>query len=877
MSPSELVGQAIEKPSEAAFLLATAPSRAGISQAFFEVVYDLYSQDHAKLRDLEGMTAAVLKYGDDRALGYRCKGIVERSAGRWQTSAAAFLRAGSLALNPISQLSFKIGAIDSLARAGKVSDAVKLGHELADRLGELGETGLALRARLNIGYALMEQDRFQEAAQELQGLPDQLQANDYLVDAASSSLALSTCLLFSGETKAARDMAAWAEAQASEQGSHLLAAIAEANLAYTDILFGNPDLAVARLIELKTKHAEEPVELARVLEYLGDAYGAMGLFREAIDAYKEAESVNEGVSQLHRAHIKMGLGLAEAGQGKLEMARECFQFAVEGYKRLSNLPWLAAAEGESVAIDLELGNPGAKRRLLGVLQRARLRAYPVHLCRILIESAEHGGSDSELKEAEALAKRWHLPSLGWRIHAERARRVQGAARLREYRKMFRMMEADHLRVSSFAARQTFFTGKQVPLRDYVEELLAHPSKRRLSEALNVLARSRGIALLDEVLSARKASVSDSVRQSLVELREHLSSTPQTPSGNGTRKLSPYVKDLDHWQRRWIEETFEMEASSESATGTISVPEDSFLYVQSRKQIRIASNSGVLNVPLPDQSLQKRLNWMQYDLLAPQADPGASPAQAMKQLKELGELVLGPIVSSGKTLGICPEGALWNIPWIACLDAMGATNDLELRLHPGLRGTTAPVAGRPAMLWIASHSDLPQAQREAEQFLEIHPDALICRSAAEVRRVMRTTKVGLLHVVSHSRHRSTHPMFSTLDFTDGPVFAAEVARSGLRASLVTLSGCDTGRMSGENSLEPDGLVRAFLACGAGYVVGSAWPLDDESAMRFYSRFFKSYGSAANIHESLREAREAVRQWRDHPYYWAFPLLFSGYQS
>jgi CHAT domain-containing protein len=250
---------------------------------------------------------------------------------------------------------------------------------------------------------------------------------------------------------------------------------------------------------------------------------------------------------------------------------------------------------------------------------------------------------------------------------------------------------------------------------------------------------------------------------------------------------------------------------------------------------------------------------------------------MKQLKEIGEFLLGPILDEGRSIGACPEGILWSVPWLACLDAMGVERDLELRLHPGLRGGTPTVSERPTMLWVAAHPDLPQAQEEANQFLAQHPDASVCRSASEVRTVMGTASVGLLHVISHARHRASHPMFSTLDFTDGPVFAAEIARSGLRAELVTLSGCDTGRISGENSLEPDGLVRAFLACGAGYVVGSAWPLDDEAAMRFYSAFFRIFASTSDIHNSLRAARSTVREWKDHPYYWAFPLLFAGYRS
>jgi hypothetical protein len=286
---------------------------------------------------------------------------------------------------------------------------------------------------------------------------------------------------------------------------------------------------------------------------------------------------------------------------------------------------------------------------------------------------------------------------------------------------------------------------------------------------------------------------------------------------------------------------------------------------------------LLEMESSDSDLESEMDWLNFDIIAPMADPKISGESVLAELQSLGDRFIRPLILGQKCIGVCPDGQLWRIPWLACADMVGESIDLEIRLHPGLSGFLPKMEGLQPMVWVAEHEDLPRARDEAERFLELYPDAQVCRTAAEVRDVLKSGRGSLLHVISHSRHRPIHPMFSSLDFTDGSIMAAEIARSGLRVGMVTLSGCDTARLSGVNRFEPDGLVRAFLARGAGYVVGSAWPLDDEAAMKFYSHFYEAFVVEANIHQSLRHARQAVRQWKSHPYFWAFPLLYAGYQS
>ncbi|AIE84745.1 hypothetical protein OP10G_1377 [Fimbriimonas ginsengisoli Gsoil 348] len=846
---------------------------AGLSEAFFTRVLRLFAADHGKLVGLPKVARLVVRYGDDPALGHRCVAIIDRVKGRWIPSAEAFIRAGDSATHPRDQLAFKTGAIDGLARGGRVQEAIALGQSLIEGLTAEHEDGLAARASLNVAYALMQQDRYQEAWQTVSGLPERLLSAGYETDAASARLAQSTSLLFGGDVSQAREAAERAASEAEALGLDQLANIARGNIAYADLLAGDPDLAISALVELREKNVDAPVEMARSLEYLGDAFSAMNLWIEAVDAYRETLALGSVVQPLHQAHLHLGIGQTLMASGQAEAGLVELAKASRRYLALGNRVWHAAAETDRAEAERFLGKKIAKPRIESAVREAREAGSPYHLCRALISSASGGGPDSHLDEAAAILRRNAFPRLVWRVHAERARRATGAGRLKHHRRMLAAVIAEQARISSYAARLGHLRDKAEALRTYLDDLLAHPTPAHVKEAIGVVSRSRAVTLLDELLRGRSTELPPEAAERLRALRVELNEGESDNPTQGTRRRSGTHDRLDRMQRKWVEETISVERSATLA-GLLPVS-DSLVMVEGSTRLRALTTSGVVEFGDPD--LAGKLEWLAYDLLSPMLDRKADPIPAMEGLRQLGETLLRPLLRHGPALGICPEGTLWRVPWLACLDAIGAESDLELRMHPGLRGKDPSPGGKGAMLWVAEHQDLPWVGEEAKMFLRYFPGAQVCRTAEEARKGMVNADVSILHVISHARHRWRHPMFSSLDFTDGPVLAAEIARSGLRAELVTLSGCDTGRLSDTNHHEPDGLVRAFLACGAGFVVGSAWPLDDEAAVHLYQSFYNSISKDLNVHVSLRKARQDVQNWQSHPYFWASPLLYGGYRS
>lgn len=852
MTAAEIVDAIAGDPTRAKSILRQHQPTPGISAAFFGHVLRLFAADHATLCRLTGAARVMVQGGDDPALDHRSLAIVLRAQGCWLASAREFVRAGETSDHPRDRLAFQTGAIDGLARSGRVDAAISLAERLRTGLSELGETALAARVSLNLGYALMQQDRYTEAISTLKGVPETLEGAGYLTDAASAHLALSTSLLFGGDLSDAHAEGETALQRALDEDLLQLADIAQGNVAYADLLRGDADLAVQSLLDLRERQRGAPIELARTLEYLGDAYATMNLWEEATDTYREALETVE-VQPLHRAHLRLGLGKSLIAAGQVAEGRTEASRAAAAYGRLGNLTWQAAA------LTLTAVTRAQRRKALAT---ARASGSERMLLSALVTESERGGGEESLAEAEQLAPRVGSPGTVWRLHAERARRSAGEERLREFRKMFEAMLAEQVQTSSFAARGAFLRDKESAVREYLSDLITKADPNLLQEAREVVASTRAVALLDELVQANRGSLSQEVRDELLSLRAELGE----PDAPGSRRQAPVADNLDRLQRRWIEGTHRVLDAIPTAARRIA--KDTATIVELGGQYLALSESGSRPLPLSAKEFDAKLRWLSYEILAPMVDRDAPADTAERALRDLAQAIVPAL---GEAAGVSPDGALWRAPWSALIE----DRILEVRLHPGFSGTLEQLPGSRIAIWVAEHSDLPWAKHEVEALGEAFPEAEIYRSASEARACLQEGEFDALHVISHARHRARNPMFSSLDFPDGSIFAAEIGRGGLRPTLVTLSGCDTGRLSDVNRLEPDGLARAFLACGARTVVGSAWPLDDEAAARLHTELYRSLASGEGLHPSLRKARQSVRNWRAHPYFWASPVVYGGY--
>jgi len=107
--------------------------------------------------------------------------------------------------------------------------------------------------------------------------------------------------------------------------------------------------------------------------------------------------------------------------------------------------------------------------------------------------------------------------------------------------------------------------------------------------------------------------------------------------------------------------------------------------------------------------------------------------------------------------------------------------------------------------------------------------------------------------------------------DGFLTLSEVLGLKLKADLVVLSACNTGRgrmMAGEGVVN---FARAFQHAGAQSVLVSLWPLASKEAVAYMTAFYSHLKAGKSRAAALRQARQEIKTKYPHPFFWAVFIL------
>lgn len=854
----------------------------GFGDAYFARVAQLLGEDLGLLRRLTRDVDAVLAAADDRAPILRAQAVRYRVDGQWKQAAVACQAAGRSKQDPIQKLAFQTGAVDSLARSGDVDGAVALGKRLSGRLVKLNQPGLAGRVQLNVGNALLWQDRYREARAWLDRAVDNL-GDSFPVEAASARLGLSTSELYGGSALRAGEVALLAQQAFESLELPLYVDLCRVNIAQSLLLTGRADEAVPILLALRPHFESSPFDRGRTEEFLGDAFARLNLSAEAGDAYQSALLVYPKVDALNRANALLGWASVSLAEGRNEEADRQATLARNVYRRLGNKVWEAAA----LLTKAEARGLGRSRTLISnALDLLQSAGSPILLAKAKLDWAEANlarlPSADLLKltsEASRLIAKAGAIGLAWRPHALSARIHTGNARLKSYRTMLdRILEARLLTQSS-TARASFLGDKSDAIRTYLGELLRRGRTIDIEEALDVIRRSRAGALIDEILNAQ-GGLSEDQRRELDLLRAELQQSGETNGGGARQRVDLSQAQLTTLQRRWRETSWDLLTLAESKAPPNSSQQESVVFVEADGEYYAIWRGHSHRLGLTAHELKTRLRWLEFDLLAPMAIRNTAADALDAPLRELAAVLLGRFeLDTVRSITLCPDGDLWRAPWPALVAALGWKAEVTLLGSPSFdhHADSKKLTKKPrAMLWWGEAPDLPNLRNEAETFLEQFPDAKICRSMKDVRSSWNDS-VDILHVACHAKFVHRSPMFSFLEFGDGRVHATEIARSPLKVGMTVLSACETGVLSLAFRDEPEGLARAFLARGSGAVMASAWPLDDEAAGTMAKPFYEHLSHGETIGRSMASAREVTRQQTPHPYFWGAFVLFGGYEA
>lgn len=474
------------------------------------------------------------------------------------------------------------------------------------------------------------------------------------------------------------------------------------------------------------------------------------------------------------------------------------------------------------------------------------------------------------------------------------------------------VERTRASIASVSLRQSFFRGKRIAYASLVEHYVGIDTGNRprsdVAAALGVANATKARGLLDllDGTIAPEQTVDIAARwersSSVAGRVETLQSRLRSWIGRRGDERSPIIRPFDRLHE------------VQPGRHTVFVE----YFINPRVGFAFVTDGAMLEVRrLPGQrSIDARVAALQEAL----RDRTTSPREVRQRAERLYVDLIGPIqdLIAGKDhVVVAPDGVLADVPFGALArpgDSPAA--DWVIREHAISYAPSLAVASRLAQRpegtfdgsLLIGDPDLdrsalalaPLTERASDvafDRLDEHFSALpgaraevsaIARSVPRPRRILTGSRgsedqllasakepLEVLHIAAHgladgatTNLQVTQPAILLARQAgsprDGILTLEEIIAQEPRARLVTLSGCATGvgwRALGDNAF---GLAGAFLFAGSEVVVASSWEVEDESARRLMTAFYR--GLTDGSPEALRRAqlREANRS---HPFYWA----------
>jgi len=292
-----------------------------------------------------------------------------------------------------------------------------------------------------------------------------------------------------------------------------------------------------------------------------------------------------------------------------------------------------------------------------------------------------------------------------------------------------------------------------------------------------------------------------------------------------------------------------------------------------------------------------LNLRAVPMLDPSRDSSRATSLSANARGILGQLYEGLVaplrdqLAAYPQLTIVPHGPLHYLPFHALYDGQSylleqhTISYLPVASLLSYRPGTPPAEGEAFAFGHSYGGALPHAVQEAQSIAAILNGQAVLEDRATVARFEEMAPNShILHLATHGDFRPDTPLFSGLALSDGWLTTLDIFNLSLRASLVTLSACQTGRNVVGGGDELLGLMRAFLYAGAASLVLSQWAVEDRSTARLMETFYHKLAEgwtkgAALQHAQLQFIEEqsaeqdALSASYTHPYFWA-PFFLVG---
>jgi CHAT domain-containing protein/Tfp pilus assembly protein PilF len=297
-----------------------------------------------------------------------------------------------------------------------------------------------------------------------------------------------------------------------------------------------------------------------------------------------------------------------------------------------------------------------------------------------------------------------------------------------------------------------------------------------------------------------------------------------------------------------------------------------------------------------------------------------PEDPTEELKQLHKILIAPIANllpkdPNEKVIFIPQESLFLVPFPALLDDKGKyliekhtiltapsiqvldltrkqkENSLKIETSDI---NTALVVGNPTMPKIkigdleSNLKSLPGSQKEALQIAKFfNIEALTGSKATKSSIMQKMQQASIIHLATHGLLHdfkgfgvpgaiALAPSGNKNDSIDGLLTAGEILDMKLKADLVVLSACDTGRgtITGDGVI---GLSRSLFSAGVPSVIVSLWAVDDDSTAFLMTEFYQNLlnkEKPLNKAQALRQAMLTTMKQKEYsnPLHWAaFTLI------
>ena len=858
---------------------------------------------------------ALLRGGNlDKAFAARSLGHVTYLQGKYEEASTAYQAA--LELFETEGNKAEVGrtlssGLQALSYQGKYAQA----EEWAERAGAIFERmGDILRlARLdtNIGNIYFRQDRPRDALARYHRALEGFEQCGEPRDIAAAFSNLSVCSTSLGRFADSLYHYARAKEYCDQHGLTNLTARAEYNIAFLHYLRG--DYNDARRLYAETReHCNET----------GDEYHAALCDLDEAELFLELNLTKEGETLARRSAIRfealkmpyeqakglVNLAIALTQRGDWQLADKTLRDARRLFAQENNAVWPSLvdqlravvafhtrqfdrAERLSAAASRGLGKaaiPGRAAWSQILLARLWLRAGFADRARVTSrEALERPGADS------SPGVRFHARLIEAEIHEAQGRLDMSIA---SYESARRGLEEMRSRLDSEDLKISILSDKLAVYESLVTLYLDSGTQQGRQKAFACVQQAKSRSLADRIRSENSPNTVD-LRKDLGAIYRQIELADLTgDSATRPGRIAPL-----HDRARELEQEIasnqqpdEFNAGMDTATIQAAIHDGEALleYFESRGVLYlfIVSKSDLqclrLGSPAPIRQSWKLLQFQMGKVrFHQQSDAEVLLTAAISHhLQDLHRLLLNPAwekLALFRHLAIAPHGNLHGIPFGALFDGKHyLTDQFELSFVPSAevfarcRGLVRSAAGK-WVVFAVPDERAPGIAEEANMFSQLSPDSIVMTGPAATLEAFRqfAPQAEVLHIAAHGHFRRDNPLYSSIGLANGQLTMADLNLVRLKASLLTLSGCNTGSSVPVGGDELLGLMRCCLSAGARSLLLSLWEIDDRSAMEFMACFYRKLKEGNSLSKATSEAIHAVRQRFPHPYFWS-PFILVG---